>query len=84
MLSNQMNLDTFISEAIQWGSDWKQFTVEWKYRDVMKMLPKYRSHIDGVLTNTLNPKDQSIPYSYLLGFKSTEKLEDHQTTMIGI
>mmetsp|Transcript_38341 Transcript_38341/g.33888 ORF Transcript_38341/g.33888 Transcript_38341/m.33888 type:complete len:464 (-) Transcript_38341:77-1468(-) len=80
MLGSNMSLDNFISEALQWPSTkWKGFTEEWKYRDVMKMLPKYRSAIDSVLSNTLNPKIHSIPYSYLLGFKSTEKLEDPQS-----
>lgn len=75
-----MSLDNFISEALQWpNNNWRGFTEEWKYRDVMKMLPKYRSAIDTVLANTLNPKTHSIPYSYLLGFKSTEKLEDPQS-----
>eukprot|EP01083_Nonionella_stella_P211920 765776_1 len=77
MLGSNMNLDNFISEALQWNpNDWKSFTEEWKYRDVLKMLPKYKSAIDTVLKNTLNPKDHSIAYSYLLGFKSSEKLED--------
>eukprot|EP00484_Ammonia_sp_Unknown_P002077 CAMPEP_0197022710 /NCGR_PEP_ID=MMETSP1384-20130603/3519_1 /TAXON_ID=29189 /ORGANISM="Ammonia sp." /LENGTH=449 /DNA_ID=CAMNT_0042450797 /DNA_START=127 /DNA_END=1476 /DNA_ORIENTATION=+ len=77
-----MNLDNFISEALQWSSDWKAFTDEWKYRDVMKMLPKYRSNIDTVLQSALDPKQHSIAYSYLLGYKSTEKLEDPQSIMV--
>mmetsp|Transcript_57286 Transcript_57286/g.95197 ORF Transcript_57286/g.95197 Transcript_57286/m.95197 type:complete len:464 (-) Transcript_57286:147-1538(-) len=77
MLSSNLTLDAFVSEALQWpNTNWKGFTAEWKYRDVMKMLPKYRNAIDSVLSNTLDPKAHSIAYSYLLGFKSTEKLED--------
>ena len=77
MLSSQLSLDNFISDAIQWSpANWKGFTEEWKYRDVVKMLPKYRNHIDNVLAGTLNPKDHSLAYSYLLGYKSTEKMDD--------
>eukprot|EP01083_Nonionella_stella_P033656 92104_1 len=76
MLGSNMSLDAFISEAMQWGSNWKEFTDQFKYRDMLKMLPKYRTAIDTVLANTLNPKDHSIAYSYLLGFKSTEKMDD--------
>eukprot|EP01084_Bolivina_argentea_P212756 361581_1 len=77
MLSSNLSLENFVGDALQWSpSNWKGFTEEWKYRDVVKMLPKYRNHIDNVLSSTLSAKEQSLAYSYLLGYKSTEKMDD--------
>jgi len=84
MLGSQTTLESFVSDAIQWDpNNWKGFTEEHKYRDILKILPKFRGQIDSALTsgNFLKPKEHSIACSYLLGFKATEKMEDPQVLM---
>jgi len=76
----QQNLDSFVADSVGWPSNkWDDFVINWKYRDVLKMLQKSRSHIDNVLHNHLNCNKQSIPYSYLLGFKTREPKMDGPT-----
>jgi len=79
MMSSSRTLDNFVSDVLQWSqSDWKGFTEEWKYRDALKMLPKYKQNIDTVLTSHLNVSKHSVAVSYLLGFKAGEKMDDPQ------
>jgi len=77
MMGTTQTLEKFISDALQWKPhEWKNFTEEWKYKDVLKMLPKERANVDNVLA-ALNIKSHSIPFSYLLGFKAQDlKMDD--------
>lgn len=81
MMGSQTTLESFVSDAMQWDPhNWKGFTEEHKYRDVLKILPKFRTQIDTALSsgNFLSPRKHSIAFSYLLGFRATEKMEDPQ------
>lgn len=80
MLSSTQSLEQFLSDTHQCQKfEWEAFVNRWKYRDVCKMLSKTRPQLDQILSGTLSPRDHSIAYSYILGYKSNTKLDDPQT-----
>lgn len=78
LMGNQPSLDQFLEEARQTkgNNGWKNFISKWKYKDVCKLLPKYRSQIDTILDQMLNVTKHSIAFSYVVGFKSQDKMDD--------
>jgi len=79
MSSQQQSLEQFVKDTHEWPrNDWEGFANHWKFKDVYKLCSKARNQVDTIISGAIDPKEHSLAYSYLLGFKGTDKLEDVQ------
>ncbi|ETO08475.1 proteasome component region PCI domain-containing protein [Reticulomyxa filosa] len=77
--AQNQTLEQFVQDAQQATSkDWPQFVSNWKYGVVCRLLARHKPQIEMVLNSLLRPEKHSVAYSYVLGFKAGEKMEDVQ------